>query len=378
MAAKLENQALHTFNRSDRFPVGWYWALPAKEVKRKKAVCATVSGKELVIFRGEDGQAVALDAYCAHRGSHLGLGKVEGNSIRCGYHRWKYDGKGQCVDIPCRETTPQGIGVQRWPTEERYGLIWIWTGLGDPDPLFEVPELEGLQVDSAIANSYTKKCHPNVVMSDAIDTEHFRSVHQIPGEFLDMQTERINGHSLHFHNVACAPKTHWFGQLLGLFYKGPLTYALTYWYGSTGSITVGPDFLHFHVIFTNRVGQNGCSEGQVILLTKKRSGLFGRTGNALFLFLSKMVSNYFGRGDTPQFEHIQFDFKNPIKEDQTLISFVQHVESMPVANWGFSQADGQSDSKTALATNETPQEAPADAYDEEHDLHQIAHSRAVA
>ena len=51
-----------------------------------------------------------LDAYCAHMGTHLtasgsamivknGL-QIEGDSIRCPYHGWKYDVEGNCLEVP--------------------------------------------------------------------------------------------------------------------------------------------------------------------------------------------------------------------------------------------------------------------------------------
>lgn len=366
MAESLRNNALKTFNQENRVPEGWFWALPSAHLKKKKAACVTVAGKDLVIFRGENGQAIALDAYCPHRGSHLGLGTVEGNAIRCGYHRWKYDATGRCVDIPCRSKIPGKIGVNQWHTKERYSMVWVWTGAGEPHPIFEIPELEGCETDSAIANDYVQNCHPNVVMSDAIDVEHFRSVHRIPGEILNLEIQEVNPHTMHFHNTARAPQTHWFGRLLRLFYKGPITYDLTYWYGSTGCITVGPDFLHFHVIFANRLGTQGKSEGQVILVTKKRSGVLGRLGNSLFLYASKLVSGYFGRGDTPQFNRIKFDFKNPIKEDRTIISFIKHVEALPIAQWGFSR---QEEASPVMVQTLSQEEEPK--------LHQIENSRSA-
>ena len=47
-----------------------------------------VLGQFLAIYRGEDGQVYALDAYCPHLGANLGLGKVCGNSLECPFHAW--------------------------------------------------------------------------------------------------------------------------------------------------------------------------------------------------------------------------------------------------------------------------------------------------
>lgn len=219
---------------------------------------------------------------------------------------------------------------------DHYGLIWVWVGQSEPHPLPEVPDLEGEEVDVMFAKPYVKNCHPNIVMSDAIDVQHFRSVHHIPGDILDLDGKQVSGHVLHYYNVAGVPTDHFIGKLLKLFYKEQLTYSLCYWNGSSGSVTVGPDAQRFHIIYANRLGDNGVSEGQVLLLTKRRKSLVGRLYAKTLLVATRIVSDYFANGDTPQFNTIKFDFKHPIKDDKTILQFINHVEESPVADWGFS------------------------------------------
>lgn len=340
MESKLTNRHLTTFNKSDQVVEGWYWALRSSELKTGQAKPARVMGKDLALFRGEDGDVVALDAHCPHRGSHLGLGKVEGNSVRCGYHRWKYDADGACVDAPLTNRPPP-VCVPSWPVEEHYGLIWVWTGKEAKHPLPEAPELMGYEVAVAFGPPYEKGCHPNVVMCDAIDSMHFKSVHKIPGDVLDMEVVTVNEACQRFDNVAPLPKDSLLRRVVGWFYNGPLTFSLCYWFGHTGTVTIGPDFLHFHIMFTNRVGDDGQSEGQTVVLTRKRKGPIGWVLNNVILFLTWVVGSYFGMGDTPQFDTIKFDFKTPVKGDYTLVSFIQHVEQMPTAAWGYGAATDQ-------------------------------------
>ena len=54
----------------------------------------------MVLFRGKDGVAYALEAYCLHMGAHLGVGGqvVDEKCIECPFHGWLYDGAtGHCV-----------------------------------------------------------------------------------------------------------------------------------------------------------------------------------------------------------------------------------------------------------------------------------------
>ena len=60
------------------------------------------SGLNLAVFRGEDGQAYVLDAYCPHMGANLAVGGVvKGNCIQCPFHGWQFRGEdGKCTTIP--------------------------------------------------------------------------------------------------------------------------------------------------------------------------------------------------------------------------------------------------------------------------------------
>ena len=59
-----------------------------------------IMGVDYTLYRGESGEPHLVDARCAHRGMHLAPGWVHGDTIRCFYHGWVYDGTGQCVEQP--------------------------------------------------------------------------------------------------------------------------------------------------------------------------------------------------------------------------------------------------------------------------------------
>ena len=63
--------------------------------------------KNLAVFRGEDGVAYVVDAYCPHLGANMSvLGKVIRNCLQCPFHGWTFRGEdGVCVDIPYSTST---------------------------------------------------------------------------------------------------------------------------------------------------------------------------------------------------------------------------------------------------------------------------------
>jgi phenylpropionate dioxygenase-like ring-hydroxylating dioxygenase large terminal subunit len=343
MGSLIETQ---NFNRPEKVIEGWYWALRSSELKRGRARPLDFLGRELVVYRGEDGRVVALDAYCPHMGAHLAEGKVEGDSIRCLFHYWKYSPEGRCTEIPCQTITDFVPQIRSWAVSERYGLIWIWAGATPSRPVPFVPELEGLECDHRLGNGFVKACHPNVMMINAIDAQHFNTVHHLPVD-LNLEPETAGEHCIIFRNTTRIPATSMLTRLLGRFYRDALTYALSYWFGSTGAVTLGPDFLHFHIIFALRPRADGGSEGQTILVTRRRKGLIGRLVSGALLLLTRIVSAYFARGDTLIFKTIRFNFRTPIKADLPIIRFIQHVERQRALPWGLTADAGSSTNSSA-------------------------------
>ena len=126
----------------------WYVAetsagLADKPVRRR------MLGRDFVLFRDADGHAVCLSDVCPHRGSSLGRGKChEDGSISCPFHGWHFDPSGRCTRIPSQadpaRDIPASARVDAYPTDEKYGLVWVFLG-DDPDsavPIYDMPEFD--------------------------------------------------------------------------------------------------------------------------------------------------------------------------------------------------------------------------------------------
>src|SRR5438045_4014627 len=86
---------------SSIYPRGWFAVCFSADLAPGATRAVRYFGQDLVVYRGEDGVARVLDAYCPHLGAHLGVGgKVVGDTIRCPFHAWRFDGCGDCVGIP--------------------------------------------------------------------------------------------------------------------------------------------------------------------------------------------------------------------------------------------------------------------------------------
>ena len=115
----------------------WYVVAPSSEVSRTP-LGRTVLGTSIVVFRKQDGSAVALQNRCCHRSFPLSHGTVDGDTIVCGYHGLRYDATGKCIEIPMQKTVPAALRVRAYTAVEQPPFVWLWMGM-EPPPEHERP-----------------------------------------------------------------------------------------------------------------------------------------------------------------------------------------------------------------------------------------------
>lgn len=105
---------------------------PEMGIRPVKAV--RLLGQDLVLFRNAQGEYGLLDRDCPHRGADLSFGRNEGDGLRCPFHGWKFDVKGQCTETPAEPDGSklcQHVRQRSYPLVERSGILFAW--LGEPD-----------------------------------------------------------------------------------------------------------------------------------------------------------------------------------------------------------------------------------------------------
>jgi phenylpropionate dioxygenase-like ring-hydroxylating dioxygenase large terminal subunit len=165
------------------FSQTWFPVCLSSEVQRGQVIGRNFLDGRIVIFRGENGQAAAVSAYCAHLGVDLTSGSVVGNNVRCDYHRFEYDQTGKCVKTGVDGPAPP-VCLFRYPVIEKYGLIAVFNG---ERPLFDFPSLfaddddpqfaeENLLIKTAVAFDGLN-CDPWVVSCNTPDNLHAKFTH---------------------------------------------------------------------------------------------------------------------------------------------------------------------------------------------------------
>lgn len=117
----------------------WYAAAWDDEVS-ETPLARTILGEPVVLFRTPGGRLCALEDRCCHRALPLSMGRVEGETLQCGYHGLRFDADGRCVAVPGQTTIPPGARVRAFPLVERHGWVWIWMGEADAADPASVPD----------------------------------------------------------------------------------------------------------------------------------------------------------------------------------------------------------------------------------------------
>jgi phenylpropionate dioxygenase-like ring-hydroxylating dioxygenase large terminal subunit len=108
----------------------WYVAALASELTRTP-FARRLLGTDVVFYRTEAGDPVALRNRCPHRSFPLSKGRLDGDVLVCGYHGMAFEPGGRCVNLPSLAQAPAGARVRSYELMERGPLVWIW--MGEPD-----------------------------------------------------------------------------------------------------------------------------------------------------------------------------------------------------------------------------------------------------
>ena len=135
-------RSIERFPYYTSYPFSWYRACRSTDLPVGMVKPVRYLGRDLVVWRGEDGLAHVMDAYCPHLGAHLGYGgRVEGCEIVCPFHWWQFDGEGRNTRIPYLETKNAAARIPAYPTTERNGFVFFWYHPRGEAPLWEIPEI---------------------------------------------------------------------------------------------------------------------------------------------------------------------------------------------------------------------------------------------
>lgn len=155
----------------------WNPIYHSMDLKRSQAVPLKIMSEEFTLYRGESGEPHLVGGRCAHRGTRLATGRIEGEEIRCFFHGWKFDAKGQCVEQPAEDSSfAAKIRIGGYPLVEYLGMIFAFLGEGEPP---EFPRYHGFEYFDGLVevDSYLRECNYIQNLENALDMSHVGFVH---------------------------------------------------------------------------------------------------------------------------------------------------------------------------------------------------------
>eukprot|EP00002_Diphylleia_rotans_P011308 TRINITY_DN2233_c0_g1_i1.p1 TRINITY_DN2233_c0_g1~~TRINITY_DN2233_c0_g1_i1.p1 ORF type:complete len:733 (+),score=136.83 TRINITY_DN2233_c0_g1_i1:50-2248(+) len=165
------------------FPNGWYKIAYSNEVPQGEVKPVYAVGHHLAVFRGKDGRAGVLDAFCPHLGANIAVGgKVVDNSVECPFHGWSFDRTGACTKIPYTDAPIPSIAkTKSWPVCEQYGIILAYFDADNRMPTWEPPALAEIDVDGFVKHGNWGRdvaMHIQDFAENSTDFAHFTVLHK--------------------------------------------------------------------------------------------------------------------------------------------------------------------------------------------------------
>jgi nitrite reductase/ring-hydroxylating ferredoxin subunit len=138
--------------------------------------------EEIVLYRTAAGEARAISPYCPHLGAHLGhTGSVEGDTIRCAFHGFCFDGAGACVKTGYGTRPPPAARLPVRHVREQHGIIMVWHDPAGKPPAWEVPLLDTEGWSPFVLEQLSLRGHPQETTENSVDIGHFTVVHGYSG-----------------------------------------------------------------------------------------------------------------------------------------------------------------------------------------------------
>lgn len=174
------------------------------QVKRVKII-----GEHYTLYRGADGDIRLTQDRCPHRGTSLAYGWIEGNSIRCRYHGWKFDGDGRGEDFPAETATyAQSLCLKTYPVRDYLGVVFAFLGENEVPDFPRFPELEDENAGELLTLGVVLPYNYFQRVENDVDEVHIHYTHgEFAGSFGLVDLPRITAKETDYGMVSVATRT---------------------------------------------------------------------------------------------------------------------------------------------------------------------------
>ena len=159
-----------------QYPSGWFAVLDSKELKNK-LLGAQLFGIDIVFWRKNNSEPVAMLDKCPHRSAKLSLGRKTGDCVECPFHGFQFSSDGVCQYAPEFNSALPSLKTKTFYCREFKGFIWIWTG--EEEPIGNIPWLNELN-DNFLYSQLKSNWNSDVTrcVENQLDFTHLPFVHK--------------------------------------------------------------------------------------------------------------------------------------------------------------------------------------------------------
>ncbi|MCZ0943809.1 MAG: Rieske 2Fe-2S domain-containing protein [Gammaproteobacteria bacterium] len=165
-------------------PFGWFHVAFDAEIESASIHPLDLFGRELALWRAEDGELCLQDRYCPHLGGNFAVGgQVVGQTLECPFHKWRFATDGQVAEIPYAKKLNRSACVRTYPLQVKHGIVMGWYHPQGAPPSFdlpEAPELNGGEFTPIHSTRHEIKTCMQEMGENTADSAHFHSVHKHP------------------------------------------------------------------------------------------------------------------------------------------------------------------------------------------------------
>ncbi len=170
-------------------PVACLYDVPLRHIYQGQLL-----GREMAIWRADDGFVNVWENRCLHRGVRLSIGTNDGTELRCQYHGWRYANRSAgCTYIPAHpaDAPARTICNRTFPSIERYGLIF-----SGEDPVGELPPVEVLDAGTPFVLRNLPVNAPASLVVEQLTTHCFAPSQRLQASSPQMTVERTDDYAV--------------------------------------------------------------------------------------------------------------------------------------------------------------------------------------
>jgi vanillate O-demethylase monooxygenase subunit len=187
------------------YPYNCWWVAGFSSEVEHDLIGRWLLDTPVLLYRTEDGRAVAIENRCPHRAAPLSLGCLKGDNVQCGYHGFTFAPDGACVDAPSMGGPLPAANIRAFPVIEQTPFVWVY--LGDPTKIDEVPLPHDLEWTHDASFAFVEgrldiKANYMLLKENVLDLTHFGYVHAKSfgiSDWVDPPRSTTNGDTTGYH-----------------------------------------------------------------------------------------------------------------------------------------------------------------------------------